>query len=399
MTIGRWNTGCRATAWALAILLAATGIAVGAGTNPMLKGAGGNTPTLLFDKDDIRSHLPDDWDYDYLSVGYQHHGGVGEHRTLVATGTSAAPVLYLPVQAKDLDADPVEGWVGVIKVTMDGNAVDSMETVLREAWAFDSSGDDWFWVWTGLAVAHDDAGPDVNAGDLLLARTERISNVDPDDPKYALILYSLDPDNPSLVEVFRTPDGGGSDWLYPSRLATMRDGSGDILLNDALVHYDANQDAFSSNTFLTNHTLLTRYAVGDDGYLYGALDVSPLDGMHRVDPYGDDDYTRVGTIKNTGSTKGGASAAFDASGKLWSFDYKSKKYTYYLTKMNGRGKFPYKKRIVEYGGNSGTTSRLVELETGPDGNFYAVVLGTGTNSFPHNTAATDPIELWRIDPN
>ena len=379
MTIGRTATGRGTAIWATAILLVATGIALAAGSSSRLKGVGGNVPTLLFDKDDVRAYLADDWDYDYLSLGYQSHGGTGENRTLAVADTSTAPVLYLPVQAKDLDANPVEGWVGIIKVTMDGDTVDAMETVLRESWAFDASGSDWFWTWTGLAVAYDDCGPDVSEGDLLLARTERVSNADPANPKYALILYGLDPDN-------------------PSRLATMRDGSGGILLNDTLYEYDATPDAFTSSTFLTSYAFLTRYAVGDDGYLYGALDVSPLNGMHQVDPTGDDDYVKVGTIKNTGATKGGASSAFDANGKLWFFDYKSKTLTYYLTKMNKKGKFPFRKRIVEYGGNSGTGSRLAELETGPDGSFYAVVLEVPTGSFPHNTASDEAIEIWRIDP-
>ena len=209
-----------------------------------------------------------------------------------------------------------------------------------------------------------------------------------------MVVYHLAPDDGLMAEIYREEDS----VPISGRLATMTNGSGDFVFADAtLVSWDG--VAFEGSTFFSNSLRFeSRHAVGSDGYVYGTLNVTDVGstkntGIYKVDPYGDNDYVRVGTTKWNGVSKS-ISSTFDENEKFWSVDKKGA--DHFLAKQNKRGKLPFKKRIAEWNATD-ECARLVELEES-EGRLYALVLETGTSTFPANTGVGEEIEVWVLAP-
>ena len=120
--------------------------------DPLLYGAKGKSPVRLFDKEDVRTLLEDDWDYPFVSICAPTTARQIRHNLAAIQDTADAKVVrvYVPIFALDDDVAPTEAYTGIVEATIDDGALDSMRTILREEWVFDEADADYRWDWAGL---------------------------------------------------------------------------------------------------------------------------------------------------------------------------------------------------------------------------------------------------------
>jgi len=357
----------------VAVLLA---LATGAGA---LDGANGHTTTEVLSVEDVTEDLPE-WDLPLFWFGNDNFVAGKPHHEIAVDGSGK---IYVVVAGWDPDGDGYLGAATTGVVSADGS---TLETVQSSSFGYNSAGTVFTSSWQAVVIA-DFSNDLVDDGDLLLVRS--ISD------------YS---NNSGSVEVYVLPADGSDDpelifELTDTRTPWQADlvaaADGTLFLRGFGVHrLDYASGAYSGDRVL-GHDLSSNFAMvlGPDGYLYGHLNIPNDKTIYRVDPDGLDSYEAFATAQYYSSQTSGL--AFDAKDKLWVATFHKKKTPRnYLAKMNKKGKFPWRKRIAEWGydGTSGYEG-MRTLLTGGDGELYAVVYdfenGLSVPEMRHS--------IWRID--
>ncbi len=363
-------------------MLMAVSLASAAGSNTV-SGHSGHTASLLFDGDDVAAIT--EWDRDNIEFGAERgHITAGHH----AIATDEDDTTYVVVSAQD-DADPefLTLLSGIVACDDAGN----VSSVYRTA--YDGGAD--FDIFNAVGVATFSVGSGdarIDDGDVVVMG--RAIRGLPNNTSGTIIL-AFDPDDveDSIRVVYETADFQANDMLLdPTTESIVLPVSGAFMR----LTYDTNTSEFEADEVQIDS------AINFGGELWG------IDGSGNL--YIDARETIVGTTKRdwfiyqidpdtgdtlddrfanpTGSPAKGysdhqiAGFAFDSNGKFWLADWKkSKNPGHFLSKANGKGKFPYKKRIAGW-----TDHSVRSVTIAPDGRFYLYV-----------TTSTSPDEVWVVD--
>ena len=348
------------------VLLVAAPLAL-AGSATVITGQNGHAVECLFDTNDLANLSA--WDDPDLGLSFgQIWKWNGSFHSLAADESG---YVYAIANGEtysvggESSSDEPKAVAGVVR----GSAASSLETIY--SYAYDG-GNEWKRPYS-LALAASDSdtfGGLVVAGEVLLLST------------YSTGILSGPIESTTLIEVFDPSDADNTiRTLYEAESFV-----GNEMLLDleheviwipssagfARLTYDETLDGIVSTTLALT-----------EGISPSIQGIDNVGNLHVVDEKFDGAIgkfvTTVRIVDSDGSTTAVAypkgteygihGFTFDAKGKLWLADHKKKKSNpHYLTKANKRGKFPWKKRIADWG--SGTDVRI--LVTGGDGLFYVI---------------------------